>query len=460
MVLEIVSDSKNKELIRFGNYFLGILNDLKRRPVDAARELNISLEDIMDIIEGRKEISAEIVTRATKIWAVSFRDFYLIQDDCPNGVKIMRAEESAKSSRIMERGGSPYYEYRDTAMSSIALFRPEWIEELCVVDDNDPNNPAVQWNNGHFQHQITYFIGDVNFYYIGEDGEKKIAIMNTGDSNYGTPFRPHSFATRKNAKKNGLILALTYGNQLAADTQQELSAIGEELGMPYWLDFTSRKKAFGALLNFHRKCASLSFEEITKRTGIDKDKLIQFENGLEIPSYETISTLAKSMNVNSRDLLPPDAMEDKVIVQHHDESPSWYYPESIKAYKIVELSHSRNLPFSKAFEFSILKNNDDEFDLQVGLHQYIYNVGTENTQINWQIKNSIKHDELKPGDSAYIKPNVPHNFRGGGKLMVLRIAGRIAGDAQRELSCLEQTDASRAISETSMWFDTGGQLSK
>ena len=452
--MEIVSDSKNKELVRFGNYFLGILNDLKRRPIDAAKELDISLEDIMDVIEGRKEISLEIITRATKIWAVSFRDFYLIKDDCPNGVKIMRAEESVKSSRVMERGGLPYYEYRDTAMSSVALFRPEWIEELCVVDDNDPSNSAVQWNNGHFMHQFTYFIGDVNYYYRGPDGQKKIAIMNTGDSVYGTPFRPHSFATRKNAKKNGLILALTYGNQLSVDTQQELSAIGEELGMPYWLDFSSREKAFGALLNFHRKCASLSFEEITKRTGIDNDKLIQFENGLEIPSHETINVLSKAMNVSSRDLLPPDIIEDKVIVQYYKESPSWYYPESDKAYKIVELCHSKNLPFSKAFEFSILKNNNDEFDLQVGLHQYIYNVGNGNIHLNWRIKNSVQHDSLKPGDSAYIKPNVLHNFRGEGKLMVLRIAGRIAGDAQRELSCFEQNDANRAISETSMWFDS------
>ena len=74
--MEIVSDSKNMELVRYGNYFLGILNDLKRRPVDAAKELNIPLKDIMDIIEGRKEISLEIVTRATKIWPVNFRDFY------------------------------------------------------------------------------------------------------------------------------------------------------------------------------------------------------------------------------------------------------------------------------------------------------------------------------------------------------------------------------------------------
>ena len=178
-----------------------MLNDLKRRPVDAAKELNVSLEEIMNIINGRKEISSEIIIRATKVWPVNLRDFYLIKDDCPSGVKIMRAEESAKSSRVMERGGSPYYEYRDTAMSSITLFRPEWIEELCVVNDNDPDNPAVQWNNGHFMHQFTYFIGDVNYYYRGSDGRKKVAIMNTGDSVYGTPFRPHSLLQEKMQKK-------------------------------------------------------------------------------------------------------------------------------------------------------------------------------------------------------------------------------------------------------------------
>ena len=237
--MESVSGTKNPELVRFGNYFLGMLNDLKRRPEDAANELNVSLEQITDIIEGKKEITSEIISRAVKIWPVNYRDFFLIHDDCPDGIKIMRNEDSAKSSRVMDRGGLPYYEYRDTAMSSVALFRPEWIEELCIVEDNDPNNLAVQWNNGHFMHQFTYFIGDVNYYYRGPDGEKKIAIMNTGDSVYGTPFRPHSFATRKGAKKNGLILALTYGNQLAADTQQELSAIGEELSLPYWLDFSS-----------------------------------------------------------------------------------------------------------------------------------------------------------------------------------------------------------------------------
>ena len=454
----ITSDTKNPEFVRFGNHFLGMLNDLKRRPEDAANELNVPLKEIMDIIDGKKEITTEIISRAVKIWPVNYRDLFLIRDDCPNGIKIMRNEDSAKSSRVMDRGGLPYYEYRDTAMSTVALFRPEWIEELCIVEDNDPNNLAVQWNNGHFMHQFTYFIGDVNYYYRGPDGEKKVAIMNTGDSVYGTPFRPHSFATRKGAKKNGLILALTYGNQLSADTQQELSAIGEELSLPYWLDFSSRKNAFALLLNFHRNCASLSFDELEKRTNISKEKLIQYENSSEIPSYETIVSLAAAMNVNARDLLPNDVIEDKVIVQYYKDSAKWNFPETTKAYEIVELAHSRNLPFSKAFEFTTLKENDsnslEELDLMVGLHQYVYNVGESTIRLNWKINNKSNLEELKPGDSVYIKPNVLHNFRNKGKLMVLRIAGRIAGDAQRELSSLDKNDAHRAISEVSMWFDS------
>jgi methylphosphonate synthase len=163
------------------------------------------------------------------------------------------------------------------------------------------------------------------------------------------------------------------------------------------------------------------------------------------------------MNVNARDLLPNDVIEDKVVVQYYKDSAKWHFPETTKTYEIVELAHSRNLPFSKAFEFTTLKENDsnslEELDLIVGLHQYIYNVGENTVHLNWKINNESHLEELKPGDSAYIKPNVPHNFRSKGKLMVLRIAGRVAGDAQRELSSLDKNDAHRAISEVSMWFD-------
>ena len=456
MVLEIVSDSKNKELIRFGNYFLGILNDLKRRPVDAAKELNISLEDIMDIIEGRREISSEIITRAAKIWPVNIRDFYLIKDDCPTGVKIMRAEESAKSSRVMERGGLPYYEYRDTVMSSVSLFRPEWIEELYVVDDNDPDNPMVQWNYGHFMHQFTYFIGDVNFYYIDENGEKKVGVMNTGDSNYITPFTPHSFATRKDAKKNGLILALTYGNNLSGDSQHELSSIGKKLGKEFALDFSSKENASASLIKFHRNNSSLTLHELSKRTNMDIEKLKDFENG-KIPTYSEYTILAEHFNVNIRDLFSYDKFSNKVIVRLHKNTKKWFYPEDTKNYELVELANSNSLPYSKALEVNVLSENDKTLDLKVGLHQYGYNIGNTDVSIFYESHDGLKTYVIKPGDSFYLKPFVEHNFRGKGKLLVLRISGKITGEPQRELSLMGKKNTTRAINDSLQWFDAKGK---
>ena len=78
-------------------------------------------------------------------------------------------------------------------------------------------------------HQFTYFIGEVNFYYLDDEGRKKVAIMKTGDSMYITPFVPHTFTTRNNAQKNGLILALTYGEKLTGEVKQELSVLSTNL---------------------------------------------------------------------------------------------------------------------------------------------------------------------------------------------------------------------------------------
>lgn len=450
--------TENDQLKRSGFNFLGLINDIKRRPEDAAKDLGIPLEEINAIISGEKQISNDLIQRAISIWPLNARDFFLIRDDSPRGVKIMRAKESEKTSRVMNRGGYPYYEYRDTAMSSIALFRPEWIEEICIVGDNDPENPDVQWNNGHFMHQFTYFIGDVNYYYKDEDDKKKIFVTNTGDSVYGTPFRPHTFTTRKGAEKNGLIVALTYGNKIAADTQQELSAIGPELGIQYHLDFSTREKAFSSLLQFSINCASITLEELSKRTGIGKDTIQQFLTGnSEVPDFQILKKLAMTLNVNVRDLLPPDVIEQKVIPKKYEECPRWFYPEDTKAYEMAELSHSRNLPFSKAIELTVREDSNDNLDLKVGLHQYMYNVGNSDVRINWKINDEIFQEKIRPGDTICMKPFVEHSFRGTGKLMVLRIGGRMAADAQREFSALSKNDAIRAINETQMWFDPKGK---
>ena len=450
------SKTKNESRLRSSSNFLGILNDIKRRPEDAAKELGVSIELIQSIIDGTSDIPSSLIDKAIKIWPVNKRDFFVIEDDCPNGIKIMCAEDSEKSSRIMYRAEKPYYEYRDTAMSKVAPFRPEWILELCNVTDNDPENKSVQWNNGHFMHQFTYFIGNVNFYYRDKNGKKQTAVMNTGDSMYITPFVPHTFATRSNSQTNGLILALTYGGKLTGEHQQELSTMSN-LGDKFALDFSSENLASASLLRYHREISTLSLNELSTRTGLSLESLQNFESGSTKPQIADLEKIALALTVNIRDLLPNDKIEDKVIVKHHKDCKSWYYPENTQRYQFRELASTTALPFSKSFEVEILDSSTSELDLTSGLHQYIYNIGETPITLNWDINNEKNNKIINPNDSLYMKPFIPHNFRGNGKLLVLRIGGKIPGDSQRELSIVGKENAKRAISETILWFNKSGK---
>jgi len=448
-----VSSNHSKKI---GKNFLGILNDLKRRPEDAATELGISSEEITQIIDGKKILSQEIIEKAVKIWPVNMSDFYIIYDDTPTGVKLMSAKESKMSSRIMNRAGKPYYEYRDTVMSSVAPFRPEWIMELCQVEDNNSENINAKWNNGHFLHQFTYFIGDVNFYYLDENNKKQVSIMKTGDSMYISPFVPHTFTSR-NKQSNGLILALTYGNKLTGDVKQELAGLSTEIGSQFSLNFSTKENVSASLLKFHREISSLTINEVSIRTKITTDIITDLENAKCLPTNEEIILLARAFNVNSRELITDDNIEKKVIVKPYKECKRWYYPENTKIYEFVELASTLSLPFSKAFEVNIQNPNSSDYDFKVGLHQFIYNVGKNELFLNWEF-NGEKYEKLiKPDDSIYVKPFVKHSFSGNGKLVVLRVGGRIPGDSQRELSIIGKRNTQRAINETMQWFDPKGR---
>jgi len=186
-----MSSRELKKLI--GNRILSEANDLKRTISSLASELNFDEQKLTQIVKGECDIedTYEVINKMGKQYPINISDLYLDEDDSLNAVRIMRAEESKTSSRIFDRKDrtgerTPYYDYRDTAMSKLGPFKPEWIKELRVVEDDDPNNPDVAYNNGHFLHQATFFVGPVNFYWE-VNGQKFCREMNTGDSNYITP---------------------------------------------------------------------------------------------------------------------------------------------------------------------------------------------------------------------------------------------------------------------------------
>jgi methylphosphonate synthase len=162
-----------------------------------------------------------------------------------------------------------------------------------------------------------------------------------------------------------------------------------------------------------------------------------------------------------RDLTVPDAFEQPVLVQHYADGDRWRYPEADPTYEIVELTPVRSMPFSKGLEINVIADAEPAADLRAGLHQYVYVVGTEPVTLVSQLGDELAQETLEPGDSAYLKPALRHGYRGrGGKVLVLRIGGRVTGDGQMELSRILANgpeNLARVVGDSKQWYDPKGR---
>ena len=431
----------------FAVKFRKILNDLKRRTEDAARELNISNEEINKILNGEVNPDFNLLKKATEIWPINISDFFGIEDDTKNDYKIFTKKESDKTIRIMDRKNKPYYKYKDTVMSKISPFRPEWIEELVVVNDSNPENPDVIFNNGHFLHQFTYFVGPVNFYYIDQNGKKKLEEMNTGDSMYISPYTPHSFTTRKNKEnKLGLILALTYTDKIDNDVLNELSVIGNELAKKYLSNHNNQVDGFKKNLQYYLNLSSLTEGNFEKINNINLKKIY---NTNSIPPFKDLEKIASALNINIKDLIP-NKIFTPVKIGKYEKNLEWRYPsEENYTYKFVELTNVSQLPCSKALELTVMLKEDHESFLEVPAHQYLYNIGETDCILETE---KIKQN-FSPGDSIYLKPNVKHKFLRKSKILILRIGGKIYGESLFHISSLSEKNFERLINDNKPWFN-------
>lgn len=456
--------SDKDHLVAVGARIFSEANDLKRTVEALAREIGFDLDTVRAVVEGRAEAgTAESVVRAmADTYPVSLSDLWVEPDDTDAGVKIMRAEDSAATARVFERkdrsgGFSPYYEYRDTAMSRTAPFKPEWISELRVVDDADPDNPDVAYNHGHLMHQCTFFIGEVNFYWrIGDRSYS--AEMNTGDSNYITPFVPHSFASR-DPNRLGLILAVTYGGMVQR-ALNDFGRIGDEAANVLAGDSGDMGGAFRARIDRCLSTESLTASELIdrlERTGMARRRATEVLEGVGQPSMEELTTLAATLHVRLEDVtVTPAPAEDKVSVCFAHETEIRAFPNGNQpTYRLKELARNPRQPGLKGFEVTVLGGVEpDPEGFRHGLHEYVYNYGDEPVEILW---GNERRDVMNPGDSAYVRPMVPHAFAApvsddGGHLVVIRVPGLLNDAVIEEFAAYPPEGRARVAREIVQWF--------
>lgn len=445
-----------------GARILSEANDLKRTPAALASELGIASGELDCMLQGAcdPEKLYHVIDRMAEVYSIDGNDLKLLQDDCTSGVRIMRRIESEASSRIIERPDakgnlSPYYEYRDTAYSRLSPFRPEWIRPLCDAPDACPDRTSVAFNNGHLLNQYTFYVGAINFYW-SLYGNRHGCEMNTGDSTYGTPWWPHTFATRE-PDKRAYILAVTFGGDVRR-AQREFYILGERTSQ-YVLEYRHHRRAMIQLLDHHLANEMLTRSEFirqcrSKDPKLDPEKL--FDETHSVSSAE-LCAAAHILNIEPGDLTLPvyDASEE-VIIRHRNQQDVIFYPNQEQPqYHAWPMARVSRLPQVKGFSIDIMSNELTlNNSLSSGLHAWVYNYGKGDVAVLWDDGETTSSTIIEAHDSLYIQPFIRYAYANTGeekgKLCEVRVPGAVNLATQRELSYMSEVN--RVFCEDRIWF--------
>ena len=449
---------------RIGARVFSEANDLKRTPEALAIDLNWELADIIKVISGEADtkMGSKLLFEMANHYPISLRDIWVEPDDTDNGVVVVSGDQSAATARVFNRLNengelTPYYEYRDTAMSRLAPYRPEWIRELRYVADSNPETPDVAFNNGHVLHQLTFFIGHVNFYW--KIGNTKFSReMNTGDSALITPFIPHSFTSRSRDRKNqGLIIAVTYRgdvNRAAEDlsrlTIKDMNNLSGNLRKP--------TSVFAARMQRLLQSESLTVGDLISKlqeAGLSPSEAQMLASATHIPNQNGMDTLAKVLKINLSDLLvyPMTGEEEVVVSARSDNTPRLFPDGNLPLCRLHELARSKLQPNQRSFDIELTGKTST--DLTSGfkhhLHEYLFNYSEQPIELLW---GAGRHIELPPSGSAYITPLTEHWLQGpeNTRVLMVRVPGNLTDQMFNEFASFAESGKERAIMETKRWF--------
>ncbi|SCB49518.1 hypothetical protein [Rhizobium multihospitium] len=429
-----------------------LLNSIKRNDELAAEELGVSLERFQAFMSGSNADAIDILARAVDKWPVSEREFFAVRDDAPSGFVKMSAAASKSSERCIARRGERYFNYRDSAMSTVSPIRPELVEMLVTVNDADPSNPAVRWNTGHFFYQITYFVGKVNFYY--EDRGNRVCVeMNTGDSSFLGRYIPHSFAKRSD--EEAYILALTFAGPLYGDAQSELSTLPDSAAQRLAGNVTS--KGYLPLRDLAGD-ASLPLDELSRLADIEPSRIEAIAAGeVDMTDGERLK-IASALRVSPIELLPREVMPPDSQVLHAGSNRTWRIGSNLT---VKELAGSLTTPFARALEFSVGGDKEQRSDIETRLHQFFYNIGHTSVEVEIASEDANTTVVLEPHASLYVKPYVrvafqategPGSGSNKGKLLALRVAGNLYGTTNIEALGCGEAALTRLRKDAALWY--------
>eukprot|EP00928_Gymnodinium_smaydae_P057471 TRINITY_DN4070_c0_g2_i1.p1 TRINITY_DN4070_c0_g2~~TRINITY_DN4070_c0_g2_i1.p1 ORF type:complete len:779 (+),score=93.76 TRINITY_DN4070_c0_g2_i1:77-2338(+) len=471
--LFLSEESTKAQVAAMGACMLSEANDLKRPLNVVAKELNVSLAKLENLLRGDLEVdeALDVLRKMSEVYPIPLNDLWLDTDDTDGGALYCSREAGEASSRILDRldrtgKRTPYYEYRDAAMSRCSQFRPEWIKELRLVQSGDPLDPDVQLNKGHLMMQTTLFVGPVDFYYTDREGRVHREEMNTGDSNFISPFVPHSFTVREPGA-HGLIIAVTYGGSVRR-AFTEFARVGAESVFSLAGDKRDASLTRRCVLQRHLEAECMTSETLIRNVGsaINETRVQELVEGAQATANE-LEVLASALSVKPSDLqVYAMNQSEEVVVTKSVESQR--QARLLKTYSMTPLARTRHQPDLKTFDVEVLDTATPGEVLKCGLHTFAYHFGSEPVLFCWAGKTQL----FRPGDSVYVRPLVEHSFSvcpegqrtdsganpnggycgQGRRIFIVRIPGQLTGETLNEFATFSASGRNRVGAETTQWY--------
>ena len=433
------------------------LNETKRDVAAVQRETGVDAQIMQRLMDGTEQDEASIdslVRLLHRTYPIPKRNLLVDDDTSDSGSWWMLASQTEASARIFDRKNAngatvPYYRYMDTSMTSLSPFKPELIEELVCVEDNEPMNPLVVMNKGHLLGQLTYFIGPVNFYYTVR-GKRLCKPMNTGDSCLITPYVPHSFTSR-HPKEYAAILAVTFSGHVR-EALGELIHLDSCQLLAHAADMRRPESVLAARVKRAAELRGLLPADLRQglvSRGIAPEDVDRAVSGMAVAVEPgTVKALSEILDVepsefNVRPLLEKDEVTFKP-------------PSPAHVTGRFSLASSMHMPDIGGFRWCFEGAQPME---RSSYFQYIYNIGSVAVVVTWgeESQEASPVRKLGPGDSVTFKPFINISYEapigsGQATLIVFKCAGCVNSAVMREAALFEPAGMGSATSNLGKWF--------
>ncbi len=322
-----------------------------------------------------------------------------------------------KSKRAIKKDGIHFYNYY-TLPSPKGYVMPVILDILC------PKNKLPKLNNGHLEPSITISLGpnNINARFaekLNNDSWIKFTVNNDKKTNWivgSSYFEPsyclHTYS--RATKKPGRILSYTTKSNLE-------SLLTDKLNDASYINF---KKSFlnkninRVMLEEEINIKGYSIFEISKKTKIDKTKLVNYFKGNKSLTKNNIDRICNLLNIDSTYYYDKKFNEDTVGKSYFDFKKSINSIRKFKSYKIASMASSKRFPDLSGYFIKVYKKNNTKinFDLVDNKCSHYY-VTSGSMEINIQDNNKITKQKLLEGDSIWISAYTPHQFTGKGSLI-------------------------------------------